>query len=646
MLKIDRQFGLYVIQEQLAIDETTASCKAEDPFFDRDVVIKLVSPLAVGGHENLNRLNPYLESISELEHPAIAPIYDNGIEGETCYFTRAFYTGGSLADQLSQPMNIGKGLRIILQLSSGLAYAYNEGFEHGKLALKDIFFSNDGHAVITDFGISVTIEGLKQSNNKISSLAPEGLRIETLKSLGEILIKLLLGPGAKPDAVSTAIIRQSHSELLFALVTDLLGESEREINNFDELQKRLIELSVLGSEVGIDEYVEYVEQKHIPSASTVCKTLKPFVTPSQRQLEIKEEVYAKGEIRRLVAEKSKLQEVLRRASTYKKTTELKLTAGAEALKAAQKAETDAKNRLKMAAFQTTGQRQTRWNQAVWMVGGLLVGSLLTSGYYHFNQAAPQNKLQAQSSPENTAPLLTPATAPQLTTVGNHPEVAELKLTVQDSPTQEEAELWWPIGGEFDATTAIPVILAPETLLADTRNLQAPSVNVTLPSPAEAESEQIELVKMGSENWLSIGHEFDRVSETGQTDSDSDQVILNVVQNWANAWSNQDQGSYFSYYSSEYRPEPGQTQEEWRSMRRSRLTRPQWIKVILHDLQLRSVGKDLVQVKLKQSYSSNYYQDEIMKSLNLVKENGKWRILMERSLGATYSIGASNDMIGG
>ncbi len=645
MLKIDRQFGLYVIQEQLAINETTASCKAEDPFFDRDVVIKLVSPLAVGGQENLNRLDPYLESISELEHPAIAPIYDNGIEGETCYFTRAFYAGGSLADQLSQPMNIGKGLRIILQLSSGLAYAYNEGFEHGKLALKDIFFSNDGHAVITDFGIAATIEGVKQNSCKLSSLAPEGLRIETLRSLGEILIKLLLGPGAKPDAVSTAIISQSHSELLFTLVTDLLGVSEREIINFDELLERLIELSVLGSEVGIDEYVEYVEQKHILSASTTGKALKPFVTPSQRQLEIKEEVYAKGEIRRLVAEKSKLQEILCRASTYKKTAELKLMAGAEALKAAQKAESEAKDKLKMAVFQTTGQRQTYWSPAVWMVGGLLVGSLLTSGYYHFNQATPQNKLQAQSSPKSNVPVLTP-TAPQATIVDNHPEVAELKLAVKNSPTQEEADLWWPIGGEFDSTTAIPVALASDTLQAGTQNPQPPSINFTFPSTAEAAPEQIELVKIGSENWLSVGHEFDRVSETGQTDSDNDQAILNVVQSWATAWSNQDQGSYFSYYSSEYRPEPGQTQEEWRSMRRSRLTRPQWIKVILHDLQLHSVGKDLVHVKMKQRYSSNYYQDEIMKSLNLVKENGKWRILMERSLGATYSVGSSNDMIGG
>ena len=69
-------------------------------------------------------------------------------------------------------MNIGTGLRIILQLSSGMAYAYHEGFEHGKLTLNDIFFSADGHAVINNFGITATIEALKQSGAQSSPLAP------------------------------------------------------------------------------------------------------------------------------------------------------------------------------------------------------------------------------------------------------------------------------------------------------------------------------------------------------------------------------------------------------------------------------------------------------------------------------------------
>lgn len=660
MLRLDRQFGLYVIREQLEVNATRVCCRAEDPFFDRDVILKLISPEAVGSFENLSRLDPYLESVSGLEHPAIAPLYDNGIESDICYFTTAFYAGGSLAAQLSNPMNIGQSMQIILQLSSGLTYAYNEGFEHGKLTLDKIFFSNDGHAVITDFGIAAAIENLKHKGGQAGPLAPQGLRVETLLSLGEILIKLLLGPGAKPDTVSTAILKQSHSDPVFNLVTDLLGLSENEIHSFDELLVRLTDLAILGSEVGINEYVAYVEQKH--SSSLACATAgqKPAVTPSQRQLEIKEEVYAKGEIRRLVAEKSKLQEILRRASSYKKAAENKLAEGAAALSAAQKAEAAAINELNLATFNTPTQHQTHWHPGLWLAGGLLIGSLLTSGYNHFYLSAPQAQLQVQN-PQQTTPQSETVTlpAPVVVMPSSQQDISQLEFSrAKLQPTLETTELWWPAGDEFDTAAAVPNRLGAEELQANVETSPAHSVETDLPlstqsivsdpvPPDEQSTEVTEtLAQNKSESWTPAGSEFDPATTEQNLTDTGYQDVESVVQEWATAWSNQDPENYFSYYSSEYQPEPGRTLEEWRAMRLARLTRPHWIKVMLHDLQLRSTGEDRIQVKLKQSYSSNYYQDRISKSLNLIKENGKWRIMMERSLGSTAVVTAANDMIGG
>ena len=75
-----------------------------------------------------------------------------------------------------------------------------------------------------------------------------------------------------------------------------------------------------------------------------------------------------------------------------------------------------------------------------------------------------------------------------------------------------------------------------------------------------------------------------------------------------------------------------------------MTRPKWIEVDIEDLQLRQISEDRIQVKLKQIYRSDFYQDQILKSINLIKENGEWRILMERSLGFLEL--SSGDIVGG
>ncbi|MCF6179185.1 MAG: protein kinase [Geopsychrobacter sp.] len=645
MLKLDRQFGLYVIREPLALERAKASCRAEDPFFDRDVVLKLLGPEEVGGLENLQRLVPFLDSVAGLEHPAISPFYDTGIEGDSCYYTSPFYSGGSLADQLTKPTGVGRGMRIILQLCSGLAYADKEGFEHGKLSLKDIFFTEDDHAVITDFGVSTATKKLKHNDAPCEPSHANLLMTETLHSIGEILIKLLLGTGAKPDAVSTALIKQSHSAPIASLAADLLGESGHEISDFDELIERLTDLTALSSEAGINEYVEYVEQSN-SSLDVHISGLKPAITPSQRQLEIKEAIYAKGEIRRLVAEKSKLQETLRRATAYKNYAEKKLASGAAALLVARQSEEKALREVKNAFEQTLDRGNSHLHPAFWLAGGILVGSLLTSGYTYFNQTPHQEQLQVQTAP--TPPLLVKTKPPKQEAAikviaQTTPTVATVQ-TVDSSPLEDQA-LWWPAGGEFDPTAAVPLM---PPIQAEASPQVSPLLKqVTLSSVATpdnaAEPQTDNLAQPAAERWWSVGDEFNPAPPRSdqQVNLDQDcQKALCVIEDWAQAWSSKDFERYFSYYSEKYRPEPGYSQEEWRSMRLARITRPQWIKVMLEDFNIRSFGEDHIQVKLKQSYSSNYYQDQILKSLNLIKEDGKWRIVTERSLGTV------NDMVGG
>jgi len=164
------------------------------------------------------------------------------------------------------------------------------------------------------------------------------------------------------------------------------------------------------------------------------------------------------------------------------------------------------------------------------------------------------------------------------------------MAVTPDPVAEKPQQWWPAGSEFSAAAAIPI----EQLKA-ALGFTEPQEYVKLPELLQEE-------------------------------------VTAAVRRWAEAWSRQDLNDYFSMYSESYRPELGRSQDEWRDMRRLRVTRPQWIELDIEDIRVRKVSEDRIQVKLKQSYKSDFYQDRILKSINLIKEGGEWRILMERSLG--------------
>ncbi|MCK4690252.1 MAG: hypothetical protein KAT20_00470, partial [Desulfuromonadales bacterium] len=165
-----------------------------------------------------------------------------------------------------------------------------------------------------------------------------------------------------------------------------------------------------------------------------------------------------------------------------------------------------------------------------------------------------------------------------------------EITKVAAVEEEQAQKWWPFGQEFSPIAAIPV------------------------------------------EQLKAALEFESLNVNGDLSELLQEEILRMVNVWAESWAKQDLSGYFSCYSENYRPELGRSLEEWREMRHSRVTRPAWIELEVNDIRVRQIEEGRVQVKLKQHYRSDFYQDQILKSINLIKEEGRWRILMERSLG--------------
>lgn len=106
----------------------------------------------------------------------------------------------------------------------------------------------------------------------------------------------------------------------------------------------------------------------------------------------------------------------------------------------------------------------------------------------------------------------------------------------------------------------------------------------------------------------------------------------VVDGWSRAWSAQDVDAYLSYYSLDFQPSNGQSRSAWAATRRQRLQAPEFIQISITGLETEVVSDSRGRARFNQGYRSNTYQDSVRKILELVREDGRWMILEEKSAG--------------
>ncbi len=606
MIEKGQQFGLYVVKEVFSSDEKQGCCCAEDPFFNREVLLKVFATESLPAGR-LEQLETLLERLAVLDHPSIAPIYDSGQEESTFYYTTACYPAGSLAELLRNPLSAQQALKITYELAEALDYALEQEFGQDCLQAEKICFNEDGRAVLVDFAID---DAIMQASEGDETEDLSGNVANSLRSLGELLLSMLLGPGYASDERIDDLCAKIDNTRVRQLVGRFLLPGEWRFASFAELLEELRCFDEIEAQLNNDNLNEAPELNSFGQATL----------PPDEQAE-----KMVSDVRRLVAEKNSLQQALDNALFQRNQADNKLTEGQRQLTQYKQEIAKAKEEANVAWELVAGQKYDRWRPVVWAAGGFLLGFVLSGsyGYYYSEQtrnellaklkaneeliknaawrpaeeqqAKPEQKptepLASASEVDNEAQPVENAVAPEAVAAVEIEADAEVpNVAVTPDPVAEKPQQWWPAGSEFSSAAAIPI-------------------------------EQLKAALGFTES-----QEYAKLPELLQDE------VTAAVRRWAEAWSRQDLNGYFSMYSDSYRPELGRSQDEWRDMRRSRVTRPQWIELDIEDIRVRKVSEDRIQVKLKQSYRSDYYQDRILKSINLIKEGGEWRILMERSLG--------------
>ncbi|MEM7350743.1 MAG: TIGR02266 family protein [Acidobacteriota bacterium] len=107
-------------------------------------------------------------------------------------------------------------------------------------------------------------------------------------------------------------------------------------------------------------------------------------------------------------------------------------------------------------------------------------------------------------------------------------------------------------------------------------------------------------------------------------------LLEATADWAEAWASQRPDEYLASYSKKFQPPRSMSRSDWEALRIRRISRPHFIQVGLSRIDAELLGPEHARVRFDQAYRSDNYRDFAQKTLELVREDGEWKILAERA----------------
>lgn len=113
-------------------------------------------------------------------------------------------------------------------------------------------------------------------------------------------------------------------------------------------------------------------------------------------------------------------------------------------------------------------------------------------------------------------------------------------------------------------------------------------------------------------------------------ADASAEVLKAVNGWAEAWSKKDADAYLTYYAKDFKTPGSEARAEWEKARRARISAPKSIAVGVESAKVSMSGADRATVTFRQNYRSDVLKSNSRKTLVMVRSNGRWQIVEEKS----------------
>jgi serine/threonine-protein kinase len=162
---IGQTVGKYQVVENLGRGGMAEVYKAYQETLDRYVAIKVMHSFLADESGFLGRFQREARAMAALNHPNIVGVYDFDVYEGMYYIVMEFVSGGTLKDRIEDLASQGEGMpleaatRVVVEVADALSYAHGRGMVHRDIKPGNIMLTEDGRAVLTDFGIAKILSG-------------------------------------------------------------------------------------------------------------------------------------------------------------------------------------------------------------------------------------------------------------------------------------------------------------------------------------------------------------------------------------------------------------------------------------------------------------------------------------------------------
>jgi serine/threonine-protein kinase len=198
--------GRYRLEAKLGSGGMSTVFLAKDETLDRAVAVKVMHREISEQADQLERFRHEARAVAKLSHPNIVSVIDAGEDGGHPYIVFEYVEGETLKQRISRigGLDTQEAIAYAIEVARGLSVAHARNMVHRDIKPQNILIDSEGHAKLTDFGISRQLEqdGMTATGRVLGTtdyVAPEqamGRGADPrcdIYSLGVVLYEMLVG---------------------------------------------------------------------------------------------------------------------------------------------------------------------------------------------------------------------------------------------------------------------------------------------------------------------------------------------------------------------------------------------------------------------------------------------------------------------